>query len=382
MLFSEVFGLPHLKNHLTTTADKGRIPHAQLFVGSSGSGMLPMAIAYAQYILCQNRDSENTGGIDSCNIKMNRLSHPDLHFAFPVAANDKVKKNPVSGNFMDEWRHFVDREPYGNLFDWYQKLGIENKQGQIGVHEAQDIVKSLSLKSYEGGYKVMIIWMAEKMNTACANKLLKLIEEPPKDTLFLLITEEEENIIQTIRSRCQVLHFPPLNEAVISEALISKEACDPQQALTIAHRANGNYLQALKILQQDSGDEQFEEWFVDWVRSAFKAKGNKSAILDLISWSEKIATTGRETQKKFLLFCLEFFRQALLQNYKTKDLVFMEPQVKGFTLDKFAPFVNGNNILGITKEIEDAVFHIERNGNAKIILTDLSIKLTKLLHSK
>ncbi|MEG9327461.1 DNA polymerase III subunit delta' [Salinimicrobium catena] len=382
MLFSEVLGLPYIKNHLTTTAEKGRVPHAQLFVGSSGSGTLPMAIAYAQYILCQNTGGENNSGIESCNIKMNKLSHPDLHFAFPVAANDKVKKNPVSGNFLDEWRQFVENEPYGSLFDWYQKLGIENKQGQIGVHEAQDIVKSLSLKAYEGGYKVMIIWMAEKMNTACANKLLKLIEEPPKDTLFLLITEEEENIIQTIRSRCQTLHFPPLNEAVIAEGLMKNEACEEQKALTIAHRANGNYSTALDILQNNSGTEQFEEWFVTWVRSAFKAKGNKSAILDLISWSETIAATGRETQKKFLLFCQDFFRQALLQNYKTESLVFMQPQTKGFSLEKFAPFVSGNNILGINKELEDAIYHIERNGNAKIILTDLSIKLTRLLHSK
>ncbi len=382
MLFSEVLGLPHLKNHLTTTADKGRIPHAQLFVGSSGSGTLPMAIAYGQYILCRNSGGENNSGIEACNIKMDKLSHPDLHFAFPVAANDKIKKNPVSNNFLEEWRKFVENEPYGSLFDWYQRLGIENKQGQIGVNEAQDIVKSLSLKSYEGGYKVMIIWMAEKMNTACANKLLKLIEEPPKDTLFLLVTEEEENIIQTIRSRCQTLHFPPLNETVIAEGLMKKEACEEKTALTIAHRANGNYSTALNILKHNAGDEQFEEWFVTWVRSAFKAKGNKSAILDLISWSETIAATGRETQKKFLLFCLDFFRQALLQNYKAESLVFMQPQVKGFSLDKFSPFVSGNNILGITKELEDAVYHIERNGNAKIILTDLSIKLTRLLHSK
>lgn len=381
MLFSEVLGLPHIKNHLTTTAEKGRIPHAQLFVGSSGSGTLPMAIAYAQYILCRNTGGENDSGIEACNIKMNKLSHPDLHFAFPVAANDKVKKNPVSGNFLDEWRQFVENEPYGSLFDWYQKLGIENKQGQIGVHEAQDIVKSLSLKAYEGGYKVMIIWMAEKMNTACANKLLKLIEEPPKDTLFLLITEEEENIIQTIRSRCQTLHFPPLNEAVIAEGLVKNESCDEQKALTIAHRANGNYSIALDILRHNAGTEQFEEWFITWVRSAFKAKGNKSAILDLISWSETIAATGRETQKKFLLFCQDFFRQALLKNYKTESLVFMQPQTKGFSLEKFAPFVSGNNIIGINKELEDAIYHIERNGNAKIILTDLSIKLTRLLHS-
>ncbi|MGB7785919.1 MAG: DNA polymerase III subunit delta' [Salinimicrobium sp.] len=382
MLFSEVLGLPHIKNHLTTTADNGRIPHAQLFAGPAGSGTLPMAIAYAQYVLCQNSGAENNSGKESCNIKMNKLSHPDLHFAFPVANNDKIKKNPVSSNFLEEWRQFLQQNPYGSLYDWYQKLGIENKQGQIGVNEAQDIVKSLSLKSYEGGFKVMIIWMAEKMNTAASNKLLKLIEEPPNETLFILITEEEENIIQTIRSRCQTLNFPPLNEAVIAEGLMKKENCDQAKALTIAHRANGSFTNALHILEQNSGDEQFEEWFVTWVRSAFKAKGNKAAIGDLISWSETIAATGRESQKKFLLFCLDFFRQALLHNYQAKDLVFMEPQVKGFQLEKFAPFIHRKNIMGITTELEDAIYHIERNGNAKIILTDLSIKLTRLLHKK
>ncbi len=380
MLFSEVLGLPHIKNHLTTTVDNNRIPHAQLFVGASGSGTLPMAIAYAQYILCQNTGAENNTGNESCNLKMNRLAHPDLHFAYPVANNDKVKKNAVSSHFTEEWRQFVQQEPFGNLFDWYQKLGIENKQGKIGVDEAQDIVKSLSLKSYEGGYKVMIIWMAEKMNDSCANKLLKLIEEPPQKTLFLLITEEEESIIQTIRSRCQILHFPPLNEAVIAEGLVQREQCDRAKALTISHRANGNYNNALHILKQHSGDEQFEEWFISWVRTAFKARGDKTALADLLAWSEMIAGTGREVQKKFLIFCMDFFRQALMYNYKAKDLVFMEPQTSGFKLEKFAPFITGNNITGISKELEDAMYHIERNGNAKIILTDLSIKLTRLIH--
>lgn len=382
MLFSEVLGLPHIKSHLTTTADNGRIPHAQLFVGPTGSGTLPMAIAYAQYLLCQNKGAENDSGNQACNLKMENLSHPDLHFAFPVATNDKIKKHPVSGFFLEEWRKFIQETPYGSLFDWYQTLGIENKQGQIGVDEAQEIVKSLSLKAYEGGYKVMIIWMAEKLNTSSANKLLKLIEEPPQKTVFLLITEEEENIIQTIRSRCQTLHFPPLTEAVIAEGLITKENCEEKKAHSIAHRANGNYTTALHFLKHDAGDQQFEEWFITWVRSAFKAKGNKAAIQDLITWSETIAATGRETQKKFLLFCMDFFRQALLVNYKADSLVFMQPQTKGFTLDKFAPFVNGSNIIQINQELQDAIYHIERNANAKIVLTDLSIKLTRLLHKK
>jgi DNA polymerase-3 subunit delta' len=382
MLFSEILGQEHLKNHLTQSVDNGRIPHAQLFVGPEGCGTLPMAIAYAQYILCNNKNSENTVGNEACNLKFSNISHPDLHFAFPVATNDKIKSHPVSNHFMEEWRQLINQQPYGNLFDWYQLIGIDNKQGQIGVDEAQDIVKSLSLMSYEGGYKIMLIWMAEKMNTAASNKLLKLIEEPPNKTVFILIAEDEENIINTIRSRCQVLHFPPLAEVVIKNALIKNFQVEEAVAAKIAHQSNGNYNKACDLVYQDSEDLQFEDWFVFWIRSAFKAKGNKAAIHDLISWSEEISKTGRETQKQFLLFCLDFFRQAMLLNYKTPELVYMEPKSKNFKLENFAPFVNEANIMDISNELQDAMYHIERNGNSKIILTDLSIKLTRLLHKK
>ncbi len=382
MLFSDILGQEHLKNHLTHSVDNGRISHAQLFVGPEGCGTLPMAIAYAQYILCMNTNGENSDGNESCNFKFKNISHPDLHFAFPVATNDKVKSHPVSNHFMEEWRQLLKEQPYGNLFDWYQVLGVDNKQGQIGVDEAQDIVKSLSLKSYEGGYKIMLIWMAEKMNTSAANKLLKLIEEPPNKTVFILIAEDEEQIISTIRSRCQILHFPPLAEVVIKNALIKNYQLEASIATKIAHQANGNYNKACDLVYQDSEDIQFEEWFVFWIRSAFKAKGNKSAIHDLISWSEEIAKTGRETQKQFLLFCIDFFRQALLYNYNATELVFIETKTKNFKLENFAPYVNETNILDINDELQNAIYHIERNGNAKIILTDLSIKLTRLLHKK
>ena len=382
MLFSDILGQIHIKNHLTVSADQGRIPHAQLFVGPEGSGTLPMAIAYAQYILCNNTGSENNGGNEACNLKFNSFSHPDLHFAFPVTSNDRVKSHPVSKHFMEEWRQLLTQQPYGNLFDWYRLLGVDNKQGQIGVDEAQDIVKSLALKSYEGGYKVMLIWMAEKMNTACANKLLKLIEEPPEKTIFILIAEDEEKIINTIKSRCQVLHFPPLAEEDIKNALVKSYDLEISVATKIAHQSNGNYNKACDLVYQDSEDIQFEEWFVYWVRSAFKAKGNKSAIHDLISWSETVAKTGRETQKQFLHFCIDLFRQAMLYNYSATALVYIEPKSKNFQLEKFAPFVHDANILDITSELETAIYHIERNGNSKIILTDLSIKLTRLLHKK
>ncbi len=381
MLFNDILGLSHIKKHLTLSADAGRIPHAQLFVGKEGCGTLPMALAYAQYVICANTQGENVGENTACNTKCNSISHPDVHFAFPVSNSDKVKSHAVSNHYMEEWREFLKEQPYGNLFDWYRLIGIEKKQGMIGVDEAQEVVKKLALKSYEGGYKVMIIWMADRMNNSAANKLLKLIEEPPAKTVFILITEEEEQIIQTIRSRCQVLHFPPLAEEVIAEGLVEK-GLTKEEALRIAHESDGNFNKALDLMNKDSEDLVFERWFVQWVRSAFKAKGNKAAIHDLILWSEEVAKTGRETQKKFLLYCLAVMRQAMLTNYNVSDLAFMKIHVEGFQLAKFAPFIHENNILQITQELEDAIYHIERNGNSKIILTDLSIKLTRLLHKK
>ncbi len=379
MLFKDILGLSHLKKHLATSADAGRIPHAQLFVGPEGSGTLPMALAYAQYLICGNKCGENSGGNQVCNTKFSTISHPDMHFAYPVSNSDKVKSHAVSDHYMEEWRKFVKEQPYGNLFDWYRLIGIEKKQGQIGVDEAQDVVRKLALKSYEGGYKVMLIWMAEKMNSSASNKLLKLIEEPPNNTIFILIAEDEEQIIQTIRSRCQLLHFPPLAEEAMADALVKKGALR-EEALLIAHEADGNFNKALDLMNKDSEDLVFEKWFVQWVRSAFKAKGNKAAIHELILWSEEVAKTGRETQKNFLHYCLTVIRQAMLLNFDLGELAFMRIHVDGFQLDKFAPFVHENNIVDLVDELENAIYHIERNGNSKIVLTDLSIKLTRLLH--
>jgi DNA polymerase-3 subunit delta' len=382
MLFSQILGQDYIKNHLTKSATSGRIPHAQLFVGPEGSGTLAMAIAYSQYVLCGNIDGENNTGNESCNMKFKSISHPDLHFIFPTVTTEDVKKNPKSLDFMLDWRQFIAENPYGGLFDWYKILGVQNKQGEIRVDDAQEILKALALKSYEGGYKIVIVWMAEKMNISASNKLLKLLEEPPEKTVFILISENEEDIIQTIRSRCQVLHFNGLSEKIIADGLILRENIEASLADKIAHQSQGNYNKALLLLDEESEELPFEEWFVLWVRAAFRAKGNAAAIQDLILWSEQIAGLGRETQKKFLNFCIDMFRQALLLNYETPKLVYMEMKVPKFKLENFAPFVNGNNINDIFRELSDAMYHIERNGNAKIILTDLSIKLTRLIHKK
>ena len=382
MLFSEILGQSHLKKHLTNTVDSGRIPHAQMFVGPEGSGTLPMAIAYARYILCRNKNGENTGGDSACNLKFEHLSHPDIHFIYPTVTTSKIKSKPKSLDFIKEWRDFLNDNPYGSLFDWYQILGVDNKQGIIRVDDATEIVKTLSLKSYEGGYKVMIVWMADKLNADASNKLLKILEEPTDKTVFILIVENEGDILQTIHSRCQKLYFSGIPEQIIADSLINKNLANEIKAKKTAHQAQGNYNKALKLLDENHEDLPFENWFVVWVRAAFRAKGRAETIFDLLNWSETIAKEGRETQKKFLSYCIEMFRQSLLLNYQTNQLVYMEPQTENFKLENFAPFIHGNNISDIYNEINTAIYHIERNGNSKIILTDLSIKLTRLIHKK
>jgi DNA polymerase III subunit delta' len=374
MGFEHIIGHKKEIEHLAQSILQNRIPHAQLFIAPEGVGALKIAIAYAEAIMCNNDLA--------CSAKFKTLNHPDVHFAYPTVATDKVKTKPKSIDFISDWRTFYAEKPFGSLYDWYDILDVKNKQGEIRVDDAQEILKTLALKSYEGGYKIMIIWMADKINISASNKLLKILEEPTNKTVFLLIAEKEEDIIQTIRSRCQTVRFNKLEDQDIIKSLVANTGINESEALLIAKKASGNYNNALQMATHTENDLLFETWFVTWVRAAFRAKGNAAAIQDLILWSEQIAVLGRETQKKFLLFCIDFFRQALLINYQTPDLVTEPINKETFSLEKFAPFVNGNNINDIFKEISEAIYHIERNGNAKIILTDLSIKLTRLIHKK
>lgn len=379
-MFKSVVGNKRSVDYLSKSVDGSRLAHAQLFVGPEGIGLLQIAITYAKYILCNSKNVENSD-FDTCQIKVNQLSHPDIHYVFPVSSTENVKKHPVSDNFMKEWKEFVNLHPFGSIQDWYSHLGIEKKQGQIGVDEALEIVKKLSLKSYEGGYKIMIIWMADKMNTPTSNKILKILEEPPQKTIFILITEKIEDIISTITSRCQVVEFHKPTNAEIETYLVANNVSE-SLAKKYSYLAQGNINKALKLLHEEKDDKLFEEWCIRWIRAAFRAKGNAASIIDLISWAEEVASYGREIQKQFLHYCIEFFRQALLENYSAQDLVYLDEGLDGFELKKFAPFVNGSNINDIFKELSDAIYHIERNGNGKIILTDLSIKLTRLIHKK
>jgi DNA polymerase-3 subunit delta' len=373
MTFEAIIGQSFLTTHLKQGIDSGRIPHAQLFVGKQGVGALPMAIAYADYLM-----THQDGGLNN----MNPLTHPNIHYVYPVTTSDKVKSKPISTNYLTEWRSFIETNPYGSIHDWYDVVGVGNKQGAIGVEEANDMVSKMSLKAFNGGYKVMIVWMAEKMSTGCANKLLKLIEEPADKTVIILVTEDEEQLINTIRSRCQTVHLNLLSEDAIKNTLTSTHNVEAGLAQNIAHQSEGSYRRALDLLGQEPVDLQFETWFIAWVRTAFQAKTNKQSINHLMAWSDEISKAGREIQKQFLDYSLRFFRQALLYNYGAKDLVFMVLNDKSFKFENFAPFIDASNITEISKEIELANYHIERNANAKIVLTDLSIKLTRLLPLK
>ncbi len=368
-----ILGYDTIKNYLQVSVEAGRIPHAQLFVAGEGQGGLLMAIAYATLILSH----DNPKAKKQCA----QLAHPDLHFAFPTATNNKVKKDPISSLFMDEWRTFVKEQPYGSLFDWFVFLDIDKKQANIGVNEAKEITNKLALKSFEGGYKIMIIWMAEKMNVEASNKLLKLLEEPADKTVFLLVVEDENALLDTIKSRCQILRFPPLSEKAIKEALIARGLADAE-ATKIALRTQGNFNKALQLMDNKESEETtFERWFIAWVRTAYRARGNKASIQGLLQWSDEINTVGCEVQKQFLQYCAEVFRQAFLLNYTASGLVYMQFTDPTFQLAKFAPFIHGNNIEAIHNLLEEAQLHVERNGNGKVVFTDLAIKLTRLLHT-
>ena len=373
MTFEDIIGQSFLKTHLKQSVNSGRIPHAQLYVGKRGVGALPMAIAYADYIMKQQQE-----GVGA----MSPLTHPNIHFVYPVTTSDKVKSKPISSNYLAEWRSFLETTPYGSINDWYELVGVGNKQGNIGVEEANDVVSKMSLKAFNGGYKVMIVWMAEKMNSMCANKLLKLIEEPAKKTVIILVVEDEEQLINTIRSRCQVVHLNPLSEETIKNSLIEMHQAEDGLAQSIAHQSEGSFSRALELLKQEPDDLKFEAWFIAWVRTAFQAKSNKQSINNLMAWSAEISKAGREIQKQFLDYSLRFFRQALLYNYGANQLVFINLNDKSFKFESFASFIDASNIAEISKEIELANYHIERNANPKIVLTDLSIKLTRLLHIK
>ena len=373
-------GQKKLIQDLEIKANSGRLAHSYLLFGPSGDGKLSIAIKFAELILCSKHKGRELEKIRAQQ-KINGLTHPDLHFVYPVNTNLKVKSKATSKHFMKEWRESVIENPYITLSQWLEKIETANKKGNISVNEAEDINKIMSLKSYEGGYKVMVIWMAENMNTECANKLLKLIEEPSAETVFLLLTENQSAIIPTIKSRCQKINIPPIDTKDIAESLIKKGLTDNDSAYNTANMSGGDYSSALNLLNSDASVVNFESIFIEWVRLAFKVKTTKSAVAELVSWSEKVSKLPKDVQKQFFLFSLELFRKSMLKNYKSGGYggLFKD---KSFKFEKFSPFIHNNNIVELYEEINKAIYELNRNGNPKIVITDLSLKLTRLIHQK
>jgi DNA polymerase-3 subunit delta' len=374
MNFSQIPGQKETIDKLIRSVKEERVSHAQLFSGPEGCGSLALALAYARYVSCENRSENDSCGICKSCVKYEKMIHPDLHFVFPVIKNKKDSE-PVSDSYIGEWREFVKLSPYFTLNSWLNSIEVGNAQGLIFASEAGEIIKKLSLKTFESDFKIMIIWLPEKMHQATANKLLKMIEEPPEKTLFLLVSDEVDKVIPTILSRCQLIKIPGFRDEEISKFLIHKFNADKNKASEIAGISNGNIIRAVESLQNEDSSLHNLENFKRLMRFAWKRD-----IISLISWSEEISSTGREAQKSFISYSLRILRENLMLslNQLKNRLVFLAGDEAAFS-NNFHPFINQNNIYPLTEEFNIAYSHIEANGNAKIIFLDLALKIARLI---
>lgn len=357
-------------------AREGRMAHAQLFWGGEGCGALALALALAQYIHCPDRTEGDACGVcPACN-KMQKLIHPDLHFVAPVNSTKEITadKKPVTEHFLAQWREALSANPYLTEQEWYKTLGIENKQGNISVQEASQIIEKLNYKPFEAEYKIMIIWLPERMNQQAANRLLKLIEEPPDKTLFFLVSEDITRIIATIRSRTQPVRVPPIEEEILAKKLQEQCALPEAHASKLARAAAGSYSEALRLVQSEQeADEHFDR-FTTLMRLAYAVDG-----LALMHWAEEAALWGREQQKSFLIYTERLIRESFMLNRQAGDVVYLLGEEETFA-KKFSPYVNERNMEGIYNALNTAIAHLAQNGNAKILFTDLAMQMISLIH--
>lgn len=381
MQFREISGQYEIKRRLIQTVHEQRVSHAQLFHGPEGSRKLALAVAYAQFINCRNRtfDPLNPAGGDACGtcpscVKFSKLIHPDLHFIFPVATTKEVEKDPMSNDFLKIWRETLLGNDFRlGLNDWYKIAGFEKKQGIINTDDCSEILRTLSYKSYESEFKVMIIWMADRLYHSAAPKILKILEEPPEKTLFILITENQDKILNTILSRTQAVRFPKLNDEDIRTELVMNYNCSDEDARRIIPLADGNLNRAVKIFLKDEDELFFLDKFKMWMRLCYQ--NNLAANLSFVA---EIAKLGREKQKNFLAYAERIVQNAMLINYKNSDLARLNLEEKDFII-KFGRYINHTNIARFSEEFEKAQFHIERNANPTILFMDLSMTITILL---
>ncbi len=372
MNFSSIIGQEGTKSHLVNTVKQNRISHAQLFLGDEGYGCLPLALAYAQYIMCLNKQGDESCGECSACRKVSKYQHPDLHFVFPVVP-PKNKDKAVSDAYIKEWREFLLSNPYGTYNDWLNVIDAGNSQGIIRVEEGKEILRKLNMKSFESEYKIMIIWFPEKMNGETANKLLKLIEEPPEKTLFFLVSQNSQYIISTILSRTQLVKINRISEDELFLGLKDKHQLADDKALNISRLSEGNYSIAKEYIESSVGTKLNFDEFVQMMRLSYSGK-----MIELIKWVDEISKLGREKQKVFLTYSLRMVRENLIINQKQKNMVRMSKEEEGFA-EKFANFIHPANAPYLSIEFDKAYLHIARNANAKVVFLDLCIKLNKIL---
>lgn len=373
MLFREIAGQEDVKRRLIQSVTDDRISHAQLFLGPEGSGNLALAVAYAQYINCTNRtETDSCGTCPSC-VKFEKLIHPDLHFVFPVASS--TIKEPVSDDFIRQWREMLLSNFYFNSNQWYVTIGLENKQGLINNRESYEILRKLNLKSFEADYKVLIMWLPEKMNVIASNKLLKIIEEPPAKTLFLLVPENSGMMLATILSRTQLIKIPKINDHPLLEYILANYDYPEQQVKDAVRISNGNMNVALRVLQSDEENVENFELFAALMRTCYKKD-----VITLLEWCDKICSFGRERQKSFLGYSIRMLRENYMINQGVQELAMLTERENEFSI-RFYPFINDRNVQLIFEEMSKAMFHVESNGNDKIIFSDMALKLIKLIRN-
>lgn len=375
MFFRDIKGHTKAKQILTGMTDENRVSHAYMFSGPEGAGKLPLAIAFARYLNCESPvNGDSCGQCPSCK-KYSKLIHPDLHFVFPVVKIGAGASNPVSDSFLNEWRDIVLQKKYFNLTQWFNFIGAEKKQGMIYTNESQEILKKLSLKTFEGKYKVMIIWHPEKMHLTASNKLLKFLEEPPARTVFILVTDKQDEVISTITSRTQQIHIPPFSDEDITEELI-ETGLDEKDATGFARLAKGNIITAIELVEGSEDLDFFFENFVFLMRNAYSRK-----LQELIDWSEEMSRLSRDKQKNFFEYCLRMIRENYISNIKEPDLIYLTQRESDFSV-KFAPFINDNNVHQMAEEFSLAHSHITQNGNSRIIFMDLILKIIILIKNR
>ena len=394
MNWSEVIGQKEAQARLMQLVEEQRLPHALMLCGPSGSGKLALAVAFACHLLGGGGKVEGEGRIPEGqelfsfnpppstlhqnNLMLDNLEHPDLHFTYPTIKLPSMNSDykPVSDDFAREWHELIMRGPYFTMNDWMQAMGGENQQAVITVGESDALVHKLSLKSSQGGYKVSIIWLPERMNTECANKLLKIIEEPPQQTVFIMVSEEPDRLLETIRSRVQRIDIKRIDDESMHTALMERRGLTDDMARRISRIANGSWLKAMEALESGSENEQFLDMFKTLMRLAYQRKVN-----ELKRWSDSMAGMGREKQKRFLLYFVRMVRENFVYNFQREDLCYMTQGEEDFAKN-FARFINEANVIPITELANRALRDIGQNANAKIVFFDMALQMIMLLLQK